>query len=64
MPEYAIWVVYIMIGGVGMPANDEAKFTTESACAIHLRMRYRDFPVPVHCTNIGPLICQGRPCGQ
>jgi hypothetical protein len=64
MPDFAVWVIYIMIGGVGYPANDDAKFSNETACRIYLRMKYSKVQeiAPVHCTNVGPLICQGKPC--
>ena len=62
MTNYGIWVVYIMLAGHGVPVNDEARFTTESACQVYLGMKYSRLPAATHCTNIGPLICQGKPC--
>lgn len=60
-----IFVIYTMMFGYGIPTNDDAKFTTESACQIYLHTTYKESvqqAFKLYCTNIGPLQCQGKDC--
>ena len=60
-----IWVVYIMVFGNGFPANDEHKFTNESACQIYIHNTYTDSiqqAFKMVCVDVSPTMCQGEVC--
>jgi hypothetical protein len=60
-----IWVIYMAIGGISIPAHDEHRFTNESACQMYIHMHYGNAireAFGVMCVNVTPTMCQGQVC--